>query len=156
MKSDAIEDVWLEFWSTSGAFANNIPIGTVCTNTDYEKRSLRLITTSIGGKDPPDQVERISKFKNELLTRNRIVTSEDIRVACFAELGNELNGVEISCRPYLSQNRNTGFEKSLHIVLDLNGEKNPEEKEILARHMEKILTQKSSCVYRYRVEAATH
>jgi len=156
MRSDIVEDVWLEFWSTAGTFANNIPVGTVCTNTDFEKKSLKLLTSTVGGNNPPDQIERISRFKNELLTRNRIVTKEDIKAACYAELGNELKHVEISSKPMLSQNRNIGFQNSLHVILDFKGDKKQEEKEILARHMEKTLIQKSSFIYKYQVEAATH
>jgi hypothetical protein len=154
MKSELVEDIWLEFWSTAGAFSNNMPLGTACKNNDFDNKNLKLLTSTTGGKDPPDQVERISLFKNELLTRNRIVTSEDIRTTCFAELGNELKDVKITHRPIQASNRNTGFQNCIHIILTFRNDKSEIEKENLTSHIEKILQQKSSCLYKYRVEAS--
>lgn len=154
IKSQMVEDVWLQFWSTSGALGNNIPAGTTCTNTDFDKNNLKLLTSSYGGKNPPNQVERISLFKNELLTRNRVVTREDIKVACMAELGNDLEQVEISHKPILSKNRSTGYQNCIHILLNFKENKSDEEKENLIKHMEKTLQQKSSCIYKYHVEVA--
>jgi len=154
MKSELVEDVWLEFWSTNGDFGNSIATGTITVNPEFDKKSLKLVTATTGGKNPPDQVERISLFKKELLTRNRIVTMEDIKMACFAELGNELDKVEISHRPVLSKNRNNGFQNCLHVTLNFKNEKSDNEKANLVNHMWKTLEQKSSCIYKYHVEAS--
>lgn len=153
LKSEVTEDVWLEFWSTTGSFGNNISRGTICLNTDFDKKTLKLITTTTGGKNPPEQIEKTFIFKNELLTRNRVVTKEDIKVLCFAELGHELKDVNISCSPLLGNSRNLGFQNCIKVKLTFEDGKGIEEKENLARHMEKILKHKSSCIYNYRVEA---
>ena len=154
MKSEIVEDVWLEYWTTTGTFGNNIPMGTACLNTNFDNKNLKLLTSTTGGKNPPDQVEKISQFKNELLTRNRIVTREDIKVACFAELGNEIKKVEISIRPVLSNSRNVGFNNCIHVNLHFKDGKSVIEKENLVNHIEKTLQQKSSCIYKYHVDAA--
>ena len=54
-----------------------------------------------GAKNPPDQLERTLLFKKELLTRNRIVTVEDIRLFCKAELGKDLDKVIIKKDPIM-------------------------------------------------------
>jgi hypothetical protein len=153
LKSEIVEDVWLEFWSTTGTFGNNIPKGTLCLNTDFDKKNLKLITSSTGGKNPPEQIDKTSLFKNELLTRNRVVTKEDVKVVCVAELGNDLKDVRISRGPFLEHDRNTGFQNCIQVKLTFAEGKSIEEKGNLVKHMEKILKQKSSCVYNYRVEA---
>lgn len=152
IKSQLAEDVWLQFWSTAGASGNNIPAGSVTINTDFDKKNLKLLTSSFGGKNSPDQIERIALFKHELLTRNRIVTREDIKMACFAELGNKLEQVEISQKPILSGARSTGFQNCIHILLNFKEAKSENEKENMISHMEKTLQQKSSCIYKYHVE----
>jgi hypothetical protein len=152
MKSEIVEDIWLEFWTTTGTFSNNIPMGTSCIHSDFDKKCLRLLTPTVGGKNPPDQLERTYLFKNELLTRDRLVTSEDIRVFCQAELGNEFKDVAIAQRAVMGQNRSTGFQNCILVQLALKEGKSAVEKESIINHMEKSLQQKSSCIYNYRVE----
>ena len=153
VKSEIEEDIWTEFWSTTGVLGNNLPAGSTAKNNDFDKKHLQLLLTTKGGKDPPDQFERIALFKNELLTRNRIVTKDDIKTACFAELGNELEYVNISRIALPSSDRFRGFQNCIRVGLCFHGEKSPEEKENMADHMAKILELKSSCVYKYKVES---
>lgn len=152
MKSEIVEDVWLEFWSTTGPFGNNIPMGSPCSNNDFDKKCMRLLTSTVGGKNPPDQLERTYLFKNELLTRNRVVTVEDIRVFCQAELGNELKDVNIAQRAIMGQNRSTGFKNCILVQLTFKDGKSDAEKEGIVNHIEKSLQQKSSCIYNYKIE----
>jgi hypothetical protein len=152
MKSEVVEDIWLEYWTTTGTFGNNIPKGTLCLHNDFDKKCLRLLTVTMGGKNPPDQLERTYLFKNELLTRNRLITNEDIRVFCQAELGNELKNVTITQQAVMGKNRSTGFHNCILVRLALKEGKSMVEKEGIANHMEKSLQQKSSCIYRYKVE----
>lgn len=153
IKAESEEDVWTEFWSTSGTMANNLAAGSVPKNNDFDKKHLQLLLTTTGGKNPPDQLERIALFKNELLARNRIVTKDDIRTACFAELGNELESVKISRIALPSADRFKGFQNCIRVGLRFSSEKSTEEKENLADHMAKTLELKSSCVYKYKVES---
>jgi hypothetical protein len=154
IKSETVEDVWLEFWSTSGIFSNNIHLGSILLHSDFDKKSLKLLTNTAGGKNPPDQVERTFLFKNELLTRDRVVTSEDIKVICFAELGNELKDVSISRRALMMNDRNKGFQNCIHVQLTFGSGKSAEEKESLVSHLKKTLQQKSSCIYKYHFESS--
>lgn len=152
MKSDIAEDVWLEYWSTTGPFANNITRGSQCSNGDFDKKCLRFLTTSTGGKNPPDQLERTLLFKYELLTRNRIVTVEDIQLFCKAELGKDLDKVIIKKDTSLEPDRNTGFRNCIRILLKFSNEKGDIEKDNIINHIEKSLQQRSSCMYNYKVE----
>jgi hypothetical protein len=152
MKSEIVEDIWLEFWSTTGTFGNNIPMGIPCVHNDFDKKSLRLLTSTSGGKNPPDQLERTYLFKNELLTRDRLVTREDIKVFCQAELGSELEDVSVAQGVIMGQNRYTGLQNCLLVKLAFKNEKSVIEKENIVNHIEKSLRQKSSCIYSYKIE----
>jgi len=152
IKSEMVEDVWLEFWSTSGVFGNNIQFGSNFFNNDFEKKNLKLLVASAAGKNPPDQIERIFLFKNELLTRNRVVTVEDIRVICFAELGNDLEEVIITPGAMITQGTNSGFQNCIRVRLRFRKGKSNAEKENLVKLISNTLHQKSSCIYRYKVE----
>jgi hypothetical protein len=152
MKSSVAEDIWLEYWSTTGPFANNITRGSQCSNGDFDKKYTIFLTTSTGGKNPPDQLERTLLFKNELLTRNRIVTIEDIQQFCKAELGKDLDKVIIKRDISLDPDRNKGFRNCIRVLLKFSNEKSETEKENILNHIEKSLQQRSSCMSNYKVE----
>lgn len=152
LKSENEEDVWLEFWSTTGSFGNDIAKGSLWQNADFNKKTLKLITATSGGKNPPDAIDRTSLFKKDLLARDRVVTKEDIKAVCFAELGHELRDVLISRSPIPCHDRNSGFQNGIHIRLIFAGEKNSEEKDNLIRHMESVLETKSTCLSKYLIE----
>jgi hypothetical protein len=154
IKSEIIEDIWLEYWSTAGTFSNGIPMGSTFIHTEFEKKNLKTLVTSAGGKNPPDQMERIFMFKNELLTRNRIVTIEDIRVICFAELGNALKDVFIARGAMIIQGSNSGLQNCIHVRLKFNSGISSAEIESLIKYMKNLLEHKSSCIYKYNVENA--
>ncbi len=90
-------DVYVSYWSTAGAVGNQIPAGnTLSTRTiDIKSGKALTITTSYGGKDKPSEQEKLYAFRSSLLSRDRIVTKEDIRAACFAELGQAIQAVEV-------------------------------------------------------------
>ena len=152
IKSEIVEDVWLEFWSTSGMFGNNIQKGSNLLNNDFDKKNLKFLVTSAGGRNPPDQIERIFLFKNELLARNRVVTVEDIKVICFAELGNDLEEVIVAPGGMIIQGTKSGFQNCINVRLKFRKGKSITEKENLVKLLTNTLYQKSSCVYRYNVD----
>ncbi|HBE42302.1 MAG TPA: hypothetical protein DDW27_14055 [Bacteroidales bacterium] len=154
IRSEIVEDVWLEFWSTTGIFGNNIQRGSNLLNNDFDKKSIKFIVTTAGGKNPPDQIERIFLFKNELLTKNRVVTVEDIRIMCFAELGNDLEEAVITRGGMITRDTNSGFQNCINVRLRFREGKSDAEKKNHVKMISSILHQKSSCIYRYKVDYA--
>jgi len=152
MKSELIEDVWIEFWSTSGIFANNIQMGAVCNGPEYNGDNLKILQATVGGKNPPDKVDRTYLFKNELLTRDRVVTLEDIKLTCFSTFGSELEKVDIKRKPFLSTDRSKGFQNCIFIQLSFNTAKSETEKTIIEKHMKNVLENRSSCFFHYQIQ----
>ena len=114
------EDVWVEFWSTQGSLANQLPAGkklTPQTNTSVKRESLLLLSSSSGGKEPMNESEKLHAYKHTLLTRNRVVTEEDIKSACFAELGEKLEKVEVRKGFVKDPSSKKGFVGTLDVVL---------------------------------------
>ena len=114
------EDVWVEFWTTQGTQANQLTTGkkvTPQTNTNVKRESLVLISSSTGGKEPMNETEKLHAYKHTLLTRNRVVTEEDIKSACFAELGERLEKVEIKKGFVKDLSSKKGFVSTLDVVL---------------------------------------
>ena len=92
-----ISQVYISFWSTCGTIANKIPSGTTFDSkvVDINSKSIISVTRSSGGRDKPTEQERIYSFRNSLLSRDRIVTKQDIITACHAELGNAIKEVKV-------------------------------------------------------------
>jgi hypothetical protein len=114
------EDVWVEFWSTQGATANQLPSGKKAnpqTQTFVKREDLMLITATAGGKEAMNETEKLQVYKHTLLTRNRIVTEEDIKSACFAELGEKLERVTVKKGFVVDASAKKGFSATLDVVL---------------------------------------
>ncbi|HLK97875.1 MAG TPA: type VI secretion system baseplate subunit TssF [Hymenobacter sp.] len=93
---DANDSVYLEYWSSDGEAGNRLPTGSSLQVYDgHYIDSVQLLTTTTGGRERPRPEERVHELRKNLLSRNRIVTLEDIRAACWAELGGQLSQVSI-------------------------------------------------------------
>jgi hypothetical protein len=99
--------MYTEFWTTLAEMANNIRSGTRMqeySGVKTRSESLFLLTTTSGGKNRLKPEERVNAFRYGLVTRNRIITKEDIRNFCFYELGSRISRVEVE----------KGFEVPVH------------------------------------------
>lgn len=97
VKPKVAQDVWISYWTTLGTLGNQIPAGSFLKSDcmDLQKDTVQLTTTTYGGNDKPNDTERLYAFKNALLSRNRLLTAEDIRAACFAFLGHKVQQVTV-------------------------------------------------------------
>ncbi|GAB3709538.1 hypothetical protein GCM10027592_45750 [Spirosoma flavus] len=83
-------NLFIEFWSTNGQLANDISAGTRLGQYEGrgryfmrdEKEDLYLLTTTVGGSDKPTSTEKERQLRRDLLTRSRLVTTEDIKAEC--------------------------------------------------------------------------
>lgn len=114
------ERMYAEYWVVFAEMANGLRSGTRFQEFNSAKLrldSLSLLSSTTGGKNRLKPEERVNAFKYGLMTRNRIVTKEDIRNFFFYELGGRISkvtvekGVEIS--PYLKQS----FQRTIDITI---------------------------------------
>jgi len=122
IESQIPEDIWVEFWSTTGEFGNKIPTGTAfnCDSLDYKKDTIISFNLSSGGKGSLRSSEKVHTFKSVLLSRNRYITVEDFKAACFAELGNDLKQVDIKNGVMDGPGPSNGFIRTTDIYLTLS------------------------------------
>ena len=88
-----------------------------------------MITTSTAGKNRLKPEERINAFRYGLVTRNRIVTKDDIRNFCRYELGTRVQQVEISKGVQMSAHPLKGFSKTIDVILTPSQQVKLDEKE---------------------------
>ncbi|GEO04175.1 hypothetical protein AAE02nite_18390 [Adhaeribacter aerolatus] len=120
LNTKTAEDVWIEFWTSHGETANLLPPGTrlkPLSPTNARRTSLMLISATTGGREPLNEAEKVHAYRFALLTRSRIATEEDLKAACFAELGDKIKSVDIKKGFRKELASRSGFIKTLDIML---------------------------------------
>ncbi|WP_289040545.1 hypothetical protein [uncultured Zobellia sp.] len=92
------ENLLVEFWTTSGKEANNIKSGSALSvhkGFGIKQDSCWFLTTSDGGKDELNSQDKLNSSRRSLLSRDRIVTREDVKALCYELYGDKINRVEV-------------------------------------------------------------
>jgi hypothetical protein len=139
--------IYISYWSCSGTAANKIPaFSPLSTKTvDIKSNSVISTTSSSGGRDLPSEQEKIYSFRSSLLSRDRIVTKQDIINACYDELGNSIQKISVEKAYAISSGNTFGVTRIINVLLTLNDPKfNLNEWEKICDDLSKVLTQRSS------------
>ncbi len=117
------ETVFVEFWSTDGLQANNIKPGmplTPYSGSDLRKETVRFLTATAGGRDRMDTEDRLNAYRKALLSKDRVVTAEDVRALCFEHFGKNLETVEVTKGIAAGATADTGFIRTIDICIRLS------------------------------------
>jgi len=112
--------IMVEFWSCNGELANKIPIGSRLVSyksSNISTNSIFFITSSYGGRDKFNDAEKIDQYKKSLLTHNRIVTLEDLKVFMRTELGKSARSIEYKKIYTKGRNPLEGFISCMQILI---------------------------------------
>ncbi|MEQ9440328.1 MAG: type VI secretion system baseplate subunit TssF [Cyclobacteriaceae bacterium] len=151
LNAEKDENIWVEFWSTLGTVANRITAGTKLqplSSTDFQSNDLLLVTSSYGGRDKPSDAEKVHEFRSALLSRDRFVTEEDIKAACYARLGDLIASVSFRKGVRVLPRSNQALERTLDVVIKLASKARltGDELESTQRDLHQYITQRSSTV----------
>ena len=151
------ENLLVEYWTTNGAQANNIKTGSpleIYRGVGVKQRSSFLMTPSFGGESDLSMKERLNAYRRSLLSRDRIVTKEDIKALCYELYDDKIEKVEI-VKGYVNDiARNKGSIQCVEILLYPNSKKNIEnhEWESLNSNLLLFLEKNSLNVFPYRIK----
>lgn len=115
------ENVYIEYWVTQGALASGIRQSTALqlyTGSGLVGESIYTVRNSTAAEDKLSAEKAINAFKSALLSRGRIGTEQDIKLACFAELGQSIKSVHVSSSFIKSREKTTGFQKIILVELE--------------------------------------
>jgi hypothetical protein len=148
--------MYAEYWTTNAETANTLRSGTRLQEYNGSKvrsDSLFLITTSGGGKNRLKPEERVKAFRYGLMTRNRIVTKEDIRNLCFYELGNRISKVAVERGFEMETHPQQGFFRTIDITITpMPSERlNNDAWQVLFDHLKAKLKSRSGMSNHYRL-----
>ncbi|MBO9614475.1 MAG: type VI secretion system baseplate subunit TssF [Dyadobacter sp.] len=121
IRGDKNPDVlFISYWSTLAEQANGIPAGTRLQSyaaSGVSGADITMLTRSSGGKSRPDEGEYVNQLRKNIVTRNRLVTLEDMRAFCTAELGDRLRKVQVKPHFMPGKMPGQGFVRCLQIGL---------------------------------------
>jgi hypothetical protein len=155
---DANDSVYLEYWSSDGEAGNRLPTGTRLQVYDgHYLDTVQLLTTTTGGRERPRPEERVHALRKNLLSRNRIVTLEDIRATCWAELGNQLGQVHIEKGFRNGTTPTAGFVRCIRVQLTpaATSRLSTPEWQRTAQELQVLLAGQSAMTLPYEVSVAT-
>jgi len=114
------ETLFIEYWSSQGQGANNIPSGnkvTLFSGSYLDNNSTWLMTTTTGGQEKPGGEQKTNLLRKSLLSRNRIVTLEDIRAECWAAMADKARDIRIKKVFETGTMPSTGFIRKILIEI---------------------------------------
>lgn len=121
IRGDKNPDVlFISYWSTLAEQANGIPVGTRLQSysaSGVSGTDMVLLTRSAGGKARPDEAEYVNLLRKNIVTRNRLVTLEDIKAFCTAELGQRMRRLQVKPHFIPGKLPGQGFVRCLQIGL---------------------------------------
>lgn len=118
---DPHDTMHLGYWTTQGLMPHQLQPGAVLSQAEgsrLKNSSIRLITRPVGARPAPGATERLQAFKYSLMTRDRIVTEEDIRLFVRYELGERFRSVDIRKGVMVSPHPKEGLRKTIDVAID--------------------------------------
>lgn len=151
--------MFIKYCSTNGQEANNIKAGTRLhpyNGSSIISNSIFLVSPTWGGRDKLSTTESVLAYKSALLSKDRLITTEDIKAFCFYQLGHKLKNVSIQKSMMINPDEQQGYMKTIDIVLFLHEEAYNDmslkgELSFWEDHLTHLLEEKSMAWMPYRV-----
>ncbi len=148
----------VNYWVTTGEEANDLKVGTKLEEketNDFVQDSIMLINPSVGGKSRLNTQEKITSYREALLTRGRVVTFSDIKTFCLNHFQYSISNVEIRKGTKIDSSTHNGFVRTIDIILERNSNAKYQVSEFewqyLCDNLLYKLDHASSNVYPYRL-----
>lgn len=151
-----IENIIVEYWTSNGNLANSIkakkPLE-VYKGIDLKPKSGYLVNQVLGGDDSLNMERRLNAYRRNLLSKNRIVTKEDIKVLCYELYGEYIDKVIVQKSFMKDIALTKGLVQCVEIVLTpiKNVTLGPNEWSLLNNNCLKILDNQSSGVFPFNI-----
>lgn len=155
----ANRNLLVSYWSVAGSNANDIKGGSHLmpykTATAQHNRT-QLLTSTTGGRSRLGPAESIIAYKSAVLSRERIISSEDIRLFCTLQLGDTVENVTVSKGVLIAADNSQGYKKTMDVHITLK----PKAAEEMADRGEldywkslltRQLTERSATLFPYRI-----
>lgn len=150
------QTVFVNYYNTLGNLANGLKPGTSMSTfkgSQFAQASVKLITSSTGGRSKMTREDRVNTFRKALLSRDRIVTEEDIKSYGSFHFGRFLHSMEIKKGVQINNSAKGAFERTIDVYLTSNKSEVKSETELnfLCKDFLVTLQENSSNIFPYRI-----
>ena len=151
------EHLALSYWESTGELANGLSPQDIIQSLEpdkFDSASIRLRTKTKGGRAAETEDMLIAHLRYGLLSKERIVTREDVKSYLKHRLGITLKQVDLRDGVTISQNPNKGLVRCTDVFLELvkqGIELNEEEQAHLSSRLETELKERSVAHTTYKV-----
>ena len=114
----------MSYWTTDAEVANGLDSRTVVYQAENEKFSasgLLFQTTTKQGNAHDSERDMINRLRYGLLSKDRIVTREDIKSFVLCSLGKLVKSVDIRDGTAISNNVRRGIIRTTEVRIELSG-----------------------------------
>lgn len=151
--------LFVKYWSTDGVQGNDIKAGTPLQpyrTGAVNHAHVYLLTNMHGGKDRLTQVDSVIAYKQAMLSKDRIMSREDIRLYCLGYVGKGVKRIAVEKGVMIAADTTRGFLKTIDvtIVLERKTYLDALEKDALSfwkEHLSAQLTEKSMAFMPFRI-----
>ena len=138
---------------------NNIKAGTTLRlykGTGLESNQVTLATSTVGGRNKLGTTESVIAYKSALLSRERLITTEDIKTFCHFQLGERVKTIEIKKGIMIHTDQQQGYTKTLDVLITIHRKAFEEmvekgEMDFWKDNLKLLLEEKSVSLFPYRV-----
>lgn len=151
------EHLALSYWESTGGLANGLSPQDIIQSLEpdkFDSASIRLRTKTKGGRAAETEDMLIAHLRYGLLSKERIVTREDVKSYLKHRLGITLRQVDLRDGVTISQDPNKGLVRCTDVFLELvkqGIELNEEEQAHLSSRLETELKERSVAHTTYKV-----
>lgn len=151
------EHLALSYWESTGGLANGLSTQDIIQSLEpdkFDSASIRLRTKTKGGRAAETEDMLIAHLRYGLLSKERIVTREDVKSYLKHRLGITLKQVDLRDGVTISQEPNKGLVRCTDVFLELvkqGTELNEEEQAHLSSRLETELKERSVAHTTYKV-----
>ena len=151
------EHLALSYWESTGELANGLSPQDIIQSLEpdkFDSASIRLRTKTKGGRAAETEDMLIAHLRYGLLSKERIVTREDVKSYLKHRLGITLRQVDLRDGVTISQEPNKGLVRCTDVFLELvkqGTELNEEEQAHLSSRLETELKERSVAHTTYKV-----
>lgn len=146
----------IKYWITAGSLANGFDERTFVQQFNMEKydpTNIVLRTSTRGGTIHLEESDLINSLRYGLVSRDRIVSKEDIRNYIFHKMGKYAESVQIREGVAISPEKKKGFIRVTLVEIKLSQNATDiSDLSALAHFLEKDLTERSICNSSYKIE----
>ena len=149
----------ISFWSTNGQDANYLKAGTelpLYNGISIKNNRAILVSPTKGGRNRMNTAESILAYKSALLSKERLITCEDVKAFCHYQLGEKVQRVRVEKGVSIPHDERQGYVKTINVIIALEERaysdmKAKEELGFWEDQLKLMLEQQSSSLMPYRI-----